>query len=383
MVVPESAVPATGPAGAGMAEERLARVARLIEQAVATGEIPGAVVAVARRGRRVMLRAFGSAALHPEQRPMAVDTLFDLASLTKVVATTPVILTLVEDGLIRLDDAVARVIPEFAANGKEKITFRQALSHTSGLVWWRDFGATCRGYDDVIRAICAEKIDYPTGSRVVYSDLNFIIMAEIVRRLTGQSLAEVAAARVFAPLGMVGACFNPPAGLASRCAATEYRAARGSCQCGEVHDENAGLMGGVSGHAGLFATAADLLLYGQAWLSGGGLPGARRILAPATVAAATADQTPGLDDRRGLGWQLKNREYSSGGDLLSDRAYGHTGFTGTSLWIDPALELVAVLLTNRVHPTRDNTAIIRLRPRFHNLLAAACEDWRGADDQRG
>ncbi|MGE5561547.1 MAG: serine hydrolase domain-containing protein [Chloroflexota bacterium] len=376
----ESIIPSVSPDSAGLSPERLQRVSELLRGACQRGDIPGAVAAVARRGKCVFHEAFGAAALFPERRAMTRDTLFDLASLTKVVATLPTTLTLIDEGAIRLDDAVARVIPEFAANGKDNITIRHALSHTSGLIWWRDFSATCRDYDDVIAAIAGERLDYPMGSKVVYSDLNFIILGEVVRRVTGLTLDRYAADRVFAPLGMQGARFCPPPELKSACAATEYRAARDVYQCGEVHDENAALVGGVSGHAGLFATAADLLLYGQAWLNGGsladaGLPGAGRILSPAVVAAATSEQTAGLNDRRALGWLMKTREFSSGGDLLSNRAYGHTGFTGTSLWVDPELELVAVLLTNRVHPTRDNNAIIRLRPRFHNLVAAAIDDW--------
>lgn len=360
-------------AAAGLAPERLARVDGLLAAACAAGDVPGAVAVVARRGRPVYAGAFGAAALTPTPRPMRLETLFDLASLTKVVATLPSVLLLLEEGLFRLDDPVARFIPEFGSGGKERITLRQLLSHTSGLIWWRDFHNHYHSQDEFIAAICAEELNYPSGSKVIYSDLNFMLLGEIVRRLTGESLDRFARERVFTPLGMADTGFNPPAARARDCAATEYRVELGRCQCGEVHDENAGALGGVSGHAGLFAPAADLLRYCQMWLNGGSL-GATRLLSPALVRAATSEQTAGLDDRRALGWLLKTRDFSSAGDLLSARAFGHTGFTGTSLWVDPELELVAVLLTNRVHPTRDNPAYLSVRARFHNLVAAAITD---------
>lgn len=365
--------PAERLAEVGLDPARLARVDRLLTTATAAREVPGAVAAVARRGRRVFYGAYGHAALSPEPRLMRPDTLFDIASLTKVVATLPSVLLLLEEGRFRLDDPVVKFIPEFGTNNKEHITLRQLLSHTSGLVWWRDFHNHCHSQAEFIAAICNEELNYPTGSKVVYSDLNFILLGEIVRRLTGQRIDAFAGARVFAPLSMNDTGFNPAQERAGNCAATEYRAGLGRCQCCEVHDENATACGGVSGHAGLFSTAADLLLYGQMWLNGGQL-GGRRLLSQATVRAATTEQTAGLDDRRAIGWLLKTRDYASSGDLFTWKAYGHTGFTGTSLWVDPELELVAVLLTNRVHPTRDNPAFLSVRARFHNLVAAAIED---------
>lgn len=367
-------VPTGAPEEVGVSAARLNRVRDLLTTAVAASVVPGAVAAAARGSRLVLYEAYGMAALHPAPRPMAVDTLFDLASLTKVVATLPCLLGLVEEGLLYLDEPVARLLPAFAAGGKENVTYRHVLTHTAGLVWWRDYFRRGLGYEEIIAAICAEDLTHPPGTKVVYSDLGFILLTEILRRLTGKPLDTLAAERVFRPLGMAGAVFNPAGKAAETAAATEYRPERGACQCGEVHDENALAMGGVSGHAGLFATALDVLRYGQAWLGGGALPGAGRILSPATVAAATREETAGMGERRGLGWALRTPSGSPAGDLFSPDAYGHTGFTGTSLWIDPRLGLTAVLLTNRVHPGRENKALFSLRPRFHNLLAAAVED---------
>lgn len=369
-------LPTAAPEEVGVSPEGLCGLDRLLRMVV-PNEIPGAVAAVARRGRLVFYEAYGYAQFCPEKRPMKLDTLFDLASLTKVVATTPVVLSLVEEGTLRLDDPAALFVPDFGLHGKEAVTIRQLLCHTAGLYWWRDFYRTCRNRAEIIAAICREKLSVPPGSKVVYSDLGFMLLTEIIERITGMDLARVAREMVFAPLRMGNASFNPGADAAERTAATEYLPERGVL-CGVVHDENARAMGGVSGHAGLFGTAMDLLRYGQAWLNGGVLDGAS-FLSPASIRLAVTEQTAGLNERRGLGWLLKAPVQSPAGDLLSPRTYGHTGFTGTSLFIDPEVETVAVLLTNRVHPSRENAAIFRLRPRFHNLLAAAVTD---AGDRR-
>lgn len=363
----------SSPREAGFDEEMFSRVSGLLNAAVEKKEIPGAVAAVARHGRIVLLRAFGAAALYPSPRAVEVNTLYDLASLTKVVATLPVILGLLEDGLFRLDDPVALFLPEFAVNGKDRISLRQILSHTSGLTSWRDY-RHYNSYQEILEAICQETPDVQPGTKIIYSDLGFILLTEVVRSLTGKTLDVLAQERIFSPLGMDDTFFCPPKAERSRTAATEYHEERRIYLCGEVHDDNASVLGGVSGHAGLFSTAQALLLYGQTWLNGGFLPGRGRILSSATVTAAISEQALFQGERRGLGWVLKSCASSSAGDLFSSEAYGHTGFTGTSLWIDPHLDLVAVLLTNRVHPSRKNTSILRLRPLFHNLLAAAVID---------
>lgn len=367
---PPTPLPEAAAEEAGLRGACLRRLDRLLREFIPR-EIPGAVAAVARRGRLVFYEAYGYAALYPERRPMERDTLFDLASLTKVMVATPLLLGLAEEGILRLDDPVAEFYPDFGANGKDAVTFRHILCHTAGLHWWRDFYRSCRGRDEIIAAICQEKLDAAPGTRVVYSDLGFMLLTEIVERITGMDLARAARERVFSPLGMTDAMYRPAPEAAARAAATEYQRESGIYLCGEVHDENARGMGGISGHAGLFGTAADVLRYGQAWLDGGRGSSGDKILSPATIAAATRDQTAGLGDRRGLGWALRSPAGSPAGDFFSGSAFGHTGFTGTSLWIDPGLDLVAVLLTNRVHPTRENPAIIKLRPRFHNILAAA------------
>ncbi|MBE3519046.1 MAG: beta-lactamase family protein [Firmicutes bacterium] len=332
------------------------------------GEIPGAVCAVVRQGKVVGPRAFGLAVRTPVRIPMTPATVFDLASLTKVVATLPSILVLLEMGKLRLDDRVSLFLPEFGVNGKESITIRHLLTHTSGLpahVKFYEMGLDRAG---IVRKICEMEAS-PPGEHVVYSDLGFIILGEIVERITGKSLDEFARENIWRPLGMNDTCFLPGESSRHRLAATEYRADLKKVMWGEVHDENAYAMGGIAGHAGLFSTVTDLARYALMWL-GEGEFGSVRVLSRSTVRLAIKEHV-NKEDRRGLGWVLKSHAFSSGGDLLSDASYGHTGFTGTSLWCDPETQTAIILLTNRVHAGRDGTAIIELRPRFANAVAAA------------
>lgn len=332
------------------------------------GEIPGAVCAVVHRGKVVGPRAFGLAVRTPVRIPATPLTVFDLASLTKVVATLPSILVLMEMGKLRLDDRVALFLPDFAANGKESITIRHLLTHTSGLpahVKFYEMGLDRAG---IVRKICEMEASSP-GEHVVYSDLGFIILGEIVERITGKRLDEFARENIWRPLGMNDTCFLPGESSRHRIAATEYRADLKKLMWGEVHDENAYAMGGIAGHAGLFSTITDLARYALMWL-GEGEFGSVRVLSRSTVRLAIKEHV-NKEDRRGLGWALKSQTFSSAGDLLSDASFGHTGFTGTSLWCDPETQTAIILLTNRVHAGRAGTAIIELRPRFANAVAAA------------
>lgn len=359
------------PAEAGLDPQRLEAAFALLAEEIGTGRLPGAVAAVVRRGVVVALRSMGWAQLYPERRVMAPDTLFDLASLTKVMATLPAVLVLLERGALRLDDPVSLYLPEFAGEGREEVRLRHLLTHTAGLPagvpLWQDPGDRASR----IRRACQAPLLAPPGTRVIYSDVGFILLGEVVERVAGRPLDRFVQDHVLQPLGLREARFNPPPAVRPRCAATEYREALGRYLCGEVHDENAAALDGVAGHAGLFATAAEVAAYGQMWLAGGSLGGVQ-ILSPAAVAAATRDQTPGLQEARGWGWLVvrPGSEGLSCGDLFSPGSFGHTGFTGTSLWVDPARELVVVLLTNRVHLGRTDH-ILRLRPRFHNAVAAA------------
>jgi len=342
------------------------RAMDVVEKAVEEGAFPGAVALVGKGNRIVAKEAFGYAMVVPEKREMKIDTMFDLASLTKPVATATSIMILVDRGLLRLDDAVALFIPEFGKNGKESITIRQLLTHTSGLPDWEPFYEYCSSYDEVISAVCDVSLRYEPGEEYLYSDLGYMLLGEIVHRVSGKTLDLFAQKNIFEPLGMEDTMFNPQS--KDRCAATELCPWRNRVIIGEVHDENAYAMGGVSGHAGLFSTAKDLFIFSQMMLNEGEYRG-KRILSPYAVREMTEEQTGGKGDY-GFGWMMKSETHSSGGDLISERSYGHTGFTGTSIWIDPETELTVILLTNRVHPTRENNAHIRVRALFANSAAA-------------
>ncbi len=340
----------------------------LLEEAVRRGDIPGAVAIVGRRGLPdVGPVAVGRAAVQPEPRPMTADTVFDLASLTKVVGTAMACWACIERGRLRLDDQVAALLPGFATAG---VRVRHLLTHTSGLPAWRDLRAAGRDPAERLAAALREPAVQPPGRAVVYSDLGFIALGALLEAVAGVPLPELARREVFAPLGMGETCWLPPAAWLPRIAATEWSAEVGGWVWGSVHDENARALGGVAGHAGLFATAADVARLGRALLEGG-----RGVLSPRTVAVMSANATADLNEDRTLGWQARGRGGNSAGDLMSKSAFGHTGFTGTCLWVDPGLGLHAVLLTNRVHLGREATAaaILRLRARFHNAIVAAMQ----------
>lgn len=348
---------------------RLQRAWDLLDEAVRRGEIPGAVAVVGRRGLPdVGPVATGRAAVHPEPRPMTPDTMFDLASLTKVLGTAMACWTSIERGRLRLDDDVRALLPGFAGAG---VRVRHLLTHSSGLPASRDLRAAGRDPAERLAAALREPALRPPGQTVVYSDMGFIVLGALLAAVAGVPLPELARREVFAPLGMAETCWLPPAAWLPRIAPTEWSDEVGGWVWGRVHDENARALGGVAGHAGLFATAADVARLGRALLEGGD-----GVLSPRTVAVMAENATASLNDDRTLGWQARGRG-NSAGDLMTERAFGHTGFTGTSLWIDPGLGLFAVLLTNRVHFGREGTAVAiqRLRPRFHNAVVAAMEGW--------
>lgn len=364
------------PADVGMDPARLARLDDLVEEIIASGRMPGCVILVARHGAVVWRKAYGMAEVEPEQRPMSADTPFDLASLTKTVATTTAAMILLERGEFRLDQPVAYYIPAFGDKGKGDITLRQLLLHTSGLPAWEDFGKTCSNTADVIDAICALEPKYAPGVRYLYSDLNMILLGEVIRRVDGRRLDEFCLEEVFEPLGMAHTMFNPTGAFAASAAATTRAEGRadvpdGTMLVGRVHDNNAAVMGGVSGHAGLFSTADDLAVFAQMLLNGG-IYGDTRILSPVTVKRMTEEHLRvGTTVRRGLGWDLHSDEFCTSGDLLSSSAYGHTGFTGTSLWVDPQNDLFVILLAHRLHPDGRQSAFNEVRARIHNVIAAS------------
>ncbi|HKF19993.1 MAG TPA: serine hydrolase domain-containing protein, partial [Candidatus Angelobacter sp.] len=337
----------------------------LIQEQVNDEGITGAVLAVGHNGRIIHQKAFGYRALSPRREPMTVDTVFDLASLTKVVATTPSVLHLMQSGRLRLDDAVARYIPEFGANGKENVTIRQLLTHFSGLKPDLDLNPPWAGEETAFRMANEEKLQTPPGAQFVYSDINFIVLGELVQRLSGLPLDRYAVANVFEPLGMKHTRFLPPPVWHSQIAETLSIGNREILR-GKVQDPTAQRMGGVAGDAGLFSTAGDLALYAQALID------RKKILSPDLIEKMTTpQQPPNAVEVRGLGWDIDSPFSSNRGALLPVGSFGHTGYTGTSIWIDPYTNTYIILLTNSVRPRSASVPVISLRGRVATAVAAA------------
>ena len=332
-----------------LSEEQLTPIAEIVDEAMISGKIPGAVVLIGNQGKIVYRQAFGNRAIEPKKLPMGLDTIFDLGSLTKVIATTTALMQLMEKGKLRLEDRVAAHWPEFKANGKEEITVRQLLTHYSGLRSTLDLKPEWSSYATALKMIIAEKPFSPPGTRFVYSDINFIILGELVHRISGRSLDVYCNENIFKPLRMKDTGFKPSPALRSRIAPTRHQNRnKQKLLWGEVHDPIAYNMGGVAGHAGLFSTADDLSAFAQTLLGEGTLQGVR-ILSPLTVEKMTTPQTPpNKMALRGLGWDIDSPLSSNRGELFPVGSYGHTGFTGTSIWIDPVSKTYIIILTNRV-----------------------------------
>lgn len=372
-------VPAATGLRAGFDLARLDRIDALVADALAAGKLPGAVVVVGRGDEVVWQKAYGDRARVPAIEPMTLDTIFDLASLTKVVATTTAVMTLVEDGRMRLTDRVMDFIPEFGKYGKDRITIRDLLTHMSGLRPDVDLGDAWVGYDTAI-ALAAEETP-AADRRFVYSDINFFLLADVVRRVSGAPFDRYVQDRIFQPLGMRETAFNPSPALRPRIAPTEACTPFGwPCQGpdmamlrGTVHDPTARRMDGVAGHAGLFSTAADLTRFARMLLGGGSLEGAR-VLAPLTVSRMTSAASPaGEQNVRGFGWDIDSAFSSNRGEFLPLGSYGHTGFTGTSIWIDPLTRVFVIFLSSRLHP--DGTGdVTPLRARVATTVATALVD---------
>jgi len=340
-----------------------------IEQAITDNQIPGAVLLVAHKGQVLHRKAYGARALVPVREEMTLDTIFDAASLTKVVATTSAVLKLVEKGKIRLNDRVTTYLPKFQG-GKSEITIRLLLTHFSGLRPDLDLVPAWSGYETGVQKALADVPVAQPGERFIYSDINFILLGEIVRKISGRPLDEFVRDQVFAPLGMTETMFRPPAELRPRIAPTEWLKGEEAPLRGIVHDETTRFMGGVAGHAGLFTTADDLLKFAEMMLGMGERKGVR-IFSPLGVRKFTSPASPADQPiLRGLGWDIDSPFSGNRGDLFPIGSYGHTGFTGTSLWIDPATQTVVILLSNGVHPTR-RPATTPLRGKVATITAAA------------
>ena len=358
---------------------RLSGVDAVIERAIADKQLPGAVLLVGRGSDVAYRKAYGMRALVPTPEPMTLDTIFDMASVTKVVATTTRVMMLVEEGRIRLNDRVATFIPDFGRHSKEQITIRHLLTHYSGLRPDLDLSDdSWTSYEKAIARACDEVPTSAPGERFVYSDINFFLLAEVVARVSGKRFDLFVQDRVFKPLGMTDSMFNPPETLRQRIAPTEMCVPMGwPCNGpgqvmlrGVVHDPTARRMGGVAGHAGLFSTAADISRFCRMLLDGGSL-GGTRILSALTVAKMTSPASPaGSPSVRGLGWDIDTSYSSNRGELLPVGSFGHTGFTGTSLWIDPLTRVFVVLLSNRVHPDGKGD-VTPLRARVATIVASS------------
>lgn len=318
----------------------------LVSEALAQNKLPGCVVVVGRGRGVVFQKAYGSRALLPTREAMTVDTIFDLASLSKPLATAASVMVLVEQGKIDLDEKASHYLPAFAANGKASITVRQLLTHVSGLPAETPVSDYAMGRAHVMKRIATVALKAPVGSKLIYSDLGYLVLEEIIRQVTGQDLSTFAKTAIFRPLGMTETAFLPPADWRSRVAPTEMRGE--AWMRGDVHDPRAFRLGGIAGHAGLFSTARDLAVFARMILGAGQVDG-KRVLTAATVAKMLAphDVPGGI---RALGWDMQTGYSSNRGTSFSRRAVGHGGYTGTSLWIDPEQDLFVVFLSNRVHP---------------------------------
>ena len=345
-----------------------------INRAIADKKCPGAVLWVEHHGA-VYHQAYGHRALVPDVEPMTEDTIFDAASLTKVVACTPAVMLLVERGQVSLDERVRVYIPEFQGGGKENVTVRQLMCHLSGLRGDIETKTDWHGQASAIQKACEEKLLTPPGAAFRYSDINFFLLGEIVQRIAKQPLEEFVAREIFGPLKMTDTGYLPPASKLSRIAPTEV--VEGKPFRGVVHDPTARHMGGVAGHAGLFFTAADLACYARMLLNGGELDGVR-VLKPETVRLMTSVQTPdSIPVRRGLGWDIDTGYSGPRGKWFPLGSYGHTGWTGTSLWIDPFSQTFVILLSNRNHPDESGN-VGQLRARLGTLAAEAVADFNFA-----
>jgi uncharacterized protein YbbC (DUF1343 family)/CubicO group peptidase (beta-lactamase class C family) len=371
---PSFHLPEAAPESVGIDRQRLARLDEVVAGAVEDGEVPGAVVLVGHRGRVVYRKAFGWRQTVPSLAPMSVETLFDLASLTKPVATATACMLLIERGRLRLDDRIGWLDPSFDNHGKGEITLEQLLRHRTGLIADNPL-SDYESQDRAWGALAELGLEHLSGDRFLYSDVNFILLGRILEHQAGESIARLLWRDVFEPLEMDRTRFgidpeHPDDDIAPNEAAPTER----GIPAGVVHDPRARALGGRAGHAGLFSTADDLALYAQMLLNEGVGANGARILSPLTVRAMTSPGDTPEGERRGLGWDIDTGYSSPRGDLFGPRSFGHTGFTGTSLWIDPETKTFVILLTSRLHPDGDRPSPTALRARVANVVAASILD---------
>lgn len=361
-------LPVVQPEEVGFNAERLQYLEPIVQEGLDEKKMPGCVIAFGRGGKLAWLKAYGHRQLEPSRIPMTTDTVFDMASITKPVATATSVMILVERGQVRLRNRFSSYFPDFAANGKKEITVTQLLTHHGGLIPDNAVGDYDHGREEAWRRILNLETYVEPGSKFVYTDVGFIALAELVREQTGQNIHEFSQANLFQPLGMTETGYLPAEPLRERAATTQER--EGRWMRGEVHDPRAYRLGGVAGHAGLFSTAEDLAIYAEMMLRGGEYRG-KRILSPAMVKQMTSAYDVS-GNVRGLGWDKQSVYSSNRGETFSASAFGHGGFTGTVLWIDPELDLFFIFLSNRVHPDGKGS-VNSLAGRIATVIAGAIE----------
>ncbi len=344
----------------------------LITEAVLERTFPGAALIIWKDDSVLFENYYGRFTYENESESISEKTIFDLASLSKVVATTTAAMICLERNLLSIDDKVKEFIPGFAVNGKENITIRNLLLHNSGLPAWKKFYGREMNKTSVLEEIYSSSLEYKTGTKTVYSDLGIITLGKIIEKVSGSSLDDFCRKEIFTPLEMNSTFYNPDDHMKRLCAPTEQdNYWRNKLLQGEVHDETAALLGGVAGHAGLFSTVKDLSNF-MSMMMNKGVYKNQRIVNAETINIFTNKQSQ--QSSRGLGWDTKSEKGSSAGNLFSPNSFGHTGFTGTSIWADPERNLFVVFLTNRVYPSRENTKIISFRPKLHDAIINAITD---------
>jgi len=346
-------------------------VDRVINKAIEDKSFPGGVVLVWKDGKTNYEKAYGNYTYDPQSERVYPHTLYDLASLTKVVATTTAAMICYDRDLFSLDDKVIKYIPEFVVNDKENITIKNLLLHNSGLPAWKKFYGRELKYNDVINEIYSSELEYKTGEKTVYSDLGIITLGKIIEKVSGKTLDVFCKDEIFIPLKMNGTFYNPDNSLKKLCAPTETdNYWRMKTLQGEVHDETSAILNGVAGHAGLFSTADDLAKLMSVLLNKGKIN--QKIFIQQNTIELFTKRTS-KESTRAIGWDTKSDSGSSAGKYFSKNSFGHTGYTGTSIWADPDRNLFVVFLTNRVYPTRENTKIQKVRPQLHNAVIKSIE----------
>jgi len=347
------------------------KVNNILIEAIEEGAFPGTMVLVSKDDRIIYDKAFGHFTYNDTSSLVWSNTIYDIASLTKVIATTTSAMICYDRKLFKLDDLVAKYLPAFAKNGKENATIKNLLLHNSGLPAFRRFYDKYNFAEEVESEIYSTEIAYNTGTKTIYSDLGMLTLGKLIEKVTGKRLDQFCEDEIFQPLQMNCTYFNPPDSMRYRIAPTEYdNYWRNRLVWGTVHDENSALLDGVAGHAGVFSTAKDISHLLQ-MLTNGGTYNGKQIINAKTIQLFTKRFSQ--QSSRALGWDTKSATGSSAGELFDITSFGHTGFTGTSIWVDPTRKLFVIFLTNRVHPTRNNKKLYKIRPALHNAIMKSIE----------